>query len=91
MVKKVFGWLTEALSASVGWFDIVLVAIGMVGVFLAVMFIMLSFRYILAPLLGTYSGSIAEERAFKDMKRNTMSAQHKRSAQYSQKNGKRGK
>lgn len=90
MLKNVFGWITQALSQSVEWFDVVLVAVGMVGAFLAVMFIMLSVKYLLAPFLGSYSGSIAEERAFKNMKQRVMSAQHKRNAQYAQKQ-KRGK
>lgn len=89
MIRSAFTWLTQALASTVAWFDIVLDSVDAIGIFLAVMFVMLSVRYILAPLVGQYSGSVSEQKAFAGYKQNVMSAQQKRNAQYAQRQQRR--
>lgn len=77
MIRDCFNWLGQALASSVEWFDAVLESVGAVGIFLAVMFIMLSVRYVLAPILGGFNGAVENRRQFEEMANAKMSAQRR--------------
>lgn len=53
MVTKIFGMFTTSFVYSVNWFEDILNATGMTGIFLAGIFLALLSKFILAPIFGS--------------------------------------
>lgn len=52
MVFYVLGLLISSFSASLSWFESIFTATNSVSFYLVIVFIILIFRYLLAPILG---------------------------------------
>lgn len=63
MVQKSLDLVSGALSAAVGWFDACIGSVDGAGYIIAVVFMVLAYKFILSPVLGEGGSDIADVRA----------------------------
>ena len=62
MVQQSIPILTNALNAVIEWFDTCIESIGGAKYLIAIVFMVLAYKYILSPVLGEVGSDIAYER-----------------------------